>query len=68
MLQLVENTNTAEINYEEAYNAILESAKEFVKSDEEVRITPTLRNENFHKFSLYTDPHSVTSFNTNAIL
>jgi hypothetical protein len=55
-------------DFEKDYAEIIKKAVEFSKLQPTKELSHFNVNENFKKFSLYTDPNSVTSFDTNAAL
>jgi hypothetical protein len=59
---------TKPMDFEKEYDEIVKKALEVCKLQPSKEFSFFNVNENFKKFSLYTDPNSVTSFDTNASL
>jgi hypothetical protein len=68
MSMTVINQQTKPMDFEKEYDEIVKRALEFSKLEPSKELSFFNVNENFKKFSLYTDPNSVTSFDTNASL
>jgi hypothetical protein len=68
MSMTVINQQTKLMDFEKEYDEIVKRALEFSKLEPSKELSFFNVNENFKKFSLYTDPNSVTSFDTNASL